>query len=187
MSEAVAEIGSTVWTADASSTAQTRPCRVCAGDRKVILIMGSGERVELDCGMCQAGYESPTGVETFYAYEAKPSPFRVTTIESVESGDGRCITYRNGGDGFYTSVPANKCYLTREAALAACAELVAEREREIEQRLSQKEKSTNKSYAWNAGYHLREAKKFQKEAEYHEKKAVVLKAKSLHHGPEAGA
>jgi len=121
----------------------------------------------------------------FWDYDAKPSPFHITAIEAVASADGQRAKYRSGTESCYTSIEAERCYPTCEAALPACAELIASREREVEERLSQKEKSSNKSYAWNAGYHLREAKRHRKDAEYHEKKAVLLKAKAAPTPPGA--
>ncbi len=38
-------------------------------------------------------------------------------------------------------------------------------------------KEAKKSFAWNAGYHLREAKNHRKQAEYHDTKAIFCKAK----------
>ena len=173
-----AKVGDTVWIAYAGDVAKTRPCRVCNGNRRVVLLLGTGEQVELDCEMCAKGYEAPTGVEQYWEFEGKPSPFYVTGVEVVENVSGRTVRYRSGTDNGWNSIEAEKCYATFDEAMAASAAVVAEREAEQAQRMGWKEKDTNKSYAWNAGYHLRAAAKDRKSAEYHERKATLLKAKS---------
>jgi hypothetical protein len=39
-------------------------------------------------------------------------------------------------------------------------------------------KNMNKKYSWNAGYHLKEAKRSEEQAAYHRKKAMLCKAKA---------
>ena len=178
-------IGDHVWVAGAGQSPLQRPCRVCAGDKTVTLILGSGEQVSLDCGMCAAGHHAPTGVETYYEYGAVAVLYRVTGIEAVVDEEGERVRYRSGSDGAYSILDHEQCYATREEALASCAPLIAEHEAEQERRMAFKEKNTNKSYAWNAGYHLREAKRCRTEAERHERKAVLLKAKAKTEAPNA--
>ena len=172
------KIGDTVCTVYAGPTQVTRPCRACAGTRVVTLILGSGEHVQLDCGACQLGYDFPRGVETDYAFEARATPYQVTGVEVVESEKGEEVRYRSGGENAYSILYHEKCFATMDEALANGATLVAEHEAEAERRIASKEKDQAKSYAWNAAYHLREAKRHRAEAERHERKAVALKAKA---------
>lgn len=181
MSDALVErfkVGDTVWIPYAGQLQTSRPCRVCAGQKVVTLILGSGEHVQLDCGMCSKGYEQPSGIEEGWEFGADARSFHITGIEVVVDEEGEHVRYRSGSNGSYSSIEHEKCHATYEEALANAGEQVAEAEREREARLAYKEKDTNKSYAWNAGYHLREAKRCRAEAERHEKKAVLLKTKS---------
>ena len=172
------KVGDTVWVPYAGPVKVTRPCRVCAGTKRVTIILGSGEQVGLDCGMCSHGYESPRGIEEDYEFGATASSYPVTGIEVVVDEDGEHVRYRSGSGGCYSILDHEKCYATRDEALANGAEQVAAAAVESEERLAYKEKDTNKSYAWNAGYHLREAKRCREQADRHEKKAVLLKAKA---------
>jgi hypothetical protein len=169
-------IGDVVWTPHASGTEKTRPCRICAGKRCVVLTLGSGECVEIECGYCQAGFESPRGFETYQDYAPSASSYRVTGIESYRDAHGEHMCYRSGSDGCYRILKDADCYVTAEEATAAAGRVIAEREAEQEQRMSQKDHA-RRTYAWNAGYHLREAERARLDLAHHERKAVLLQAK----------
>jgi hypothetical protein len=168
------KVGDTVYVARAGTTEDSRPCRVCNGDKRVTLILGSGEHLSLDCDYCGHGYQYPTGLETFYEFRAEAKPYPVTGIETISGPNGETVKYRSGSEGAYYSFAAADCFPSAEAAAARCAELVAEHEVEQDRMMKAKEQN-NKSYAWHAGYHLREAKNARKQAEYHERKAVLMK------------
>ena len=168
------KVGDTVYVARAGSTETSRPCRVCNGDKRVTLILGTGEHVSLDCEYCSRGYEAPTGRESFYEFRANPESYVISGIEAVSSAQGETIRYRSGSNGGYYTFDAIDCFPSAEAAAARCAELVAEAEVEQGRKMRTKEKA-NRSYAWNAGYHLREAKRCRDQADYHERKAVLMK------------
>src|ERR1035437_7540886 len=169
-----AKVGDTIYVARAGSTQVDRPCRICNGDRRVTLILGSGEHVSLDCEYCGISIPAPTGRESFYEFRAAPTPLVVSGVEVVGTATGETIKYRSGSDGCYSTFAAADCFLSSEAASARCAELVASNEVEQERRMHAKEKD-NKSYAWHAGYHMREAKRAREQAEHHERKAVLMK------------
>ena len=165
-------IGDMIYVARAGSTQVDRPCRICNGDRRVTLILGTGEQVSLDCEYCGIGLSAPTGHESFYEFRAAPTAYPVTSIEIVRSTTGDAIRYRSECYSF----DAADCFLSAEAAAVRCAELVTEEESRQDQRMRAKEKD-NKSYAWHAGYHLREAKRHRTDADYHERKVVLMKAR----------
>ena len=172
------KVGDYVWTCYAGSIQQTRPCRACAGTKAVTLILGSGEHVRLDCEACSRGYEAPTGTEQEYAYGVTASSYRVTGVEVVQTEKGEEVKYRSGSDGCYTSLNHERCFATEAEALASGVSLVAEAEAEAEKRIAWKVQDKNKSYAWNASYHLRRAKDAAKDLDYHTRKAAVLKLKA---------
>jgi hypothetical protein len=168
------KVGDTIYVARAGTTELTRPCRVCNGDRRVTLILGTGEQVSLDCEYCAKGYEAPTGRETYYEYRSTAVSYPVTGIETISTPNGETVKYRSGSDGCYYSFAATDCFPSAEAAAERGAELAAEHEVEQERKMKAKEQG-NKSYAWHAGYHLREAKWARDQAAYHERKAVLMK------------
>ena len=170
-------IGDRAFVASAGSVQRDRPCRVCDGQRWVTLILGTGEQVRLDCEYCSRGFEAPTGREPYYEYAAEPRSFVVHGV-SVETGlDGEEVTYRDNPGNCWHNFNAKDCWPTAEEAMARSAELVAEHEAEQEAQMVRK-KNDNKSYAWHAGYHLRNAKEHERQMEYHKRKAVIMKSLS---------
>ena len=169
-------IGDEFWVARAGTTDLQRPCRVCAGSRLVTLILGSGEAVSLECGYCGHGFEGPRGFETYYGYRAEPALYFVSGVVVNSSEKGEQVEYRAEANGGYYTFPATDCFLTYDMALARSTELVAKHETDQERQMSVKEKGDHKSYAWHAGYHLREAKRERASAERHERKAVIMKS-----------
>lgn len=172
------KVGDVALAVRVGSMQVVRPCRACNGDRAVTLILGSGEQVRLECGACSKGYHEPTGTETDYEFQAKLTPYQITGIEVVETANGQNVTYRSGTEHGYYTFGEGDLFVSEEEAQAECARKVAEHEAEEERRIGEKVKYTNKNYAWNAAYHLREAKRHEKDAAYHNRKAVILKAKS---------
>lgn len=171
---AIAKVGDTIYVVRGGNTAVERPCRVCNGDKRVTLILGTGEHVSLDCDYCARGYEAPTGREEFYEWHASAVPYPVTGIETVSTPSGETIRYRSGAENCYSSFNVENCFASPEDAAARCAEMEIENAAEHERRMRAKE-NLNKSYAWHAGYHLREAKRAREQAAYHERKAALMK------------
>lgn len=169
------KIGDTAWVAGVGTKQLTRPCRVCAGKRVVTLILGTGESVELPCGYCGHGCDSPTGQETFYEFCADARHDVITGINTRQTRDGTVREYVCTAGVLRED---ESLLMTREAAEAACAAKVAAREEEQNTRAENIKKNVSKSFAWNAGYHLREAGRCEKQAEYHRGKAVLCKARA---------
>jgi hypothetical protein len=167
-------VGDVVWVPRAGSTELTRPCRICAGNRRVTLILGSGEHIGLDCEFCGLGFEGPRGIEKYYDYAADAEAFVVSGIEVVHDAEGEHTKYRAGSDSAYYTFESDRCYASRDEAVANAARLLADLMAEQDRQMGQKEKA-HKSYAWHAGYHLREAARSRKEAERHERKATLMK------------
>lgn len=172
------KVGDIAFAVRTGPTQTTRPCRACNGDKKVTLILGSGEHVHLDCGACAKGCEYPTGTETGYEFQARLVPYTISGIEVTEDAEGRSVRYRSGSDNGYYTFDEDDLFAAEQDASEECVRKVAEHEEEAERQIGQKVKNTNKSYAWNATYHLREAKSHTRQAEYHRRKAVILKAKA---------
>jgi hypothetical protein len=171
------KVGDTLWRATAGQREKWVPCDICAGERFVTLILGSGEHVRLDCGACSPGLDPPSGRQRVYEFDGRAEPYTITGIEVTSDSAGERVRYRSGTDTSYYTFNAEDCFPSAEAAQARCAELVAQHEAEEAGRRAKKEKP-DKSYAWHASYHLREAKENRRKLAYHESKAVLMKAAS---------
>ena len=168
------EIGDTVFFPVVGQECVSVVCPICDGTGKVILILGNGDSMELPCDYCGRGYEGPTGRVSEYKY-------------SIRAGSGvvKCIDITVDGNGEHRRYHINDRYLEEkdvfqeEAPALEAAKLKAEQiERDNNARADYIKKDRAKSFSWHAGYHLREAKRNRKDAEYHDKMAVLCKARA---------
>ena len=172
-------IGDTVWVANAGNKQITVPCPSCYGKKKVTLILGNDDHIILDCGYCSRGYETPSGTAIEYEYRADPISYKITGINiRIKNNGEEEIEYHSGTDNCYRNLSYDKVFSTKEEALMHCAEIIEQKQKEENTRAEYLKKDKNKSYSWNAGYHIREAKNHKKQMEYHESKAIICKSKS---------
>ena len=64
-------VGDIVFYASNDSREERIPCPVCFGKLQVIVILGNGTEVLVDCGYCGKGYEGPKGYVTKYVREPR--------------------------------------------------------------------------------------------------------------------
>ena len=168
-------VGDHVWWAHCGMEKVLQTCPVCAGKLTVTLILGSGEHVVLPCEYCRRGYEASRGFVDGYEYHAVVERVVIESYRSQAGADGETRDYFTRG-----------CYVlyrsdifdTEEEARERVAQIVAAKnESELKQGRCRKDHSS-RSYAWNAGFHMREAKKARAEAERHEGLAVICKDRS---------
>jgi len=168
------KVGDKAWYARYDMVKVTKPCPVCYGEKQVTLILGNKDKVVLPCDYCGHGFDEPSGVITEYEYTAEPEHLIITGIESKQDLVSKEIRYYSGGRYFL----AEDLFDTKEEANKRCAEKIRQAEEEETQTAMKLKLNHYKSYAWNAGYHLREAKNHKQRAEYHERKAILCKAKA---------
>jgi hypothetical protein len=167
-------IGSEMYVVRAESRELFRPCPVCNGDKRVTLILGSGEHVSIDCDFCKAGWLGPTGTEKYYEWSAEVVR---CVVSGLEARDGAVRYYTDAPSGGRYVYDASQTYDSHDEAMVACGVAIAEREAEQTERMGRKVKA-NKSYSWHVGYHRREAAEHRRKMEYHAAAAVVVQAKS---------
>lgn len=172
-------IGETVYLATCDYIQMQITCPICYGKRKVILITGNDDQVELPCSYCMRGYDGPFGYVHEYDYVVKGESFTITQIDIEVSCEGEKCRYYSGTH--YAS--DEELFATKEEALAAAVAIKAILDEQQRTRTEYIKKDKLKSFAWNAGYHLRAAKEHRKMVEYHDGMAVICKAK----GKEVGA
>lgn len=168
-------VGDTVWLAQYDHTEVKMPCPVCFGEKQVILILGNGETVALPCDYCGKRCAEPRGFIMEYEYTAKVQLITITEVQSKVDSMGEERRYYFGG----RCTEIQDIWDTKEEALARCAEKVAQQKLEETTSAFRIKANHLQSYAWNAGYHLRQAKEYRKRAEYHEQKAVLCKGKVM--------
>lgn len=167
-------LGETAWFARTGFQEIQEPCPICFGNKSVVVVLGNGDEVSVPCSYCGVAYMSPTG--TIAAYRGEPAAERVTIAgREIREGEKTEVTYNGYGGRFYYSY---QLFETEAAALAASKELCEKELKDRETRAEWIKKDKIKSFAWNAGYHLRAAKKLRSDIEYHERMAVVCKSRS---------
>ncbi len=166
--------GDAFWSASYGMIHVAKTCPVCYGKLCVTLILGNGDRIELPCDYCGRGWEGPKGV--VYEYEMTPE-VKIEVVQEVrveERIDGKKIEYVTYD---HHVVSEDMAYAIKEDAEKECALLIIQREHEETTRAEYIKKNLAKSYSWNAGYHLREAKREEESAVRHRAKAKLCKEK----------
>jgi hypothetical protein len=172
------KIGDTAWLARCDYMPISRVCDTCYGKRKVTLILGNGDTVELPCNACDVGCSGPTGIIQGYNYVVAPRLVHITGIAIDTDCQGEKVEYREGSGCSYFTYQEDQLFDTEEEAAEKGQQLKKELEKDQNTRSEHIKKDKRKSLSWNAAYHLRTAKKMREDAEYHDKMAIVCKARS---------
>jgi len=167
------KVGDTVWYAKCGLEQVRKICPTCYGKKEVTLILGNGDSVVLPCKGCAPGYNSPRGYIFEYEYIAEPEVIEISgmTIE-IDHGEER-VCYR----GINRIYDEKDVWATEGEAKIVANEKKAQRDKDQITRAESIKKDIQKSFSWNAHYHIRHAKKDRESAEYHDKMAVICKAK----------
>ncbi len=177
-------IGDTIYYATCQNERVSVICPVCHGKLEVTLILGNGDSVILPCDYCGKGYNDPRGYVEEYNYVVTATPFTVTGIEIEQSQNGEKRQYRSGGEHCYHIFEENRCFAIEKEALAAAVFIKEQLDKDQSTRSEYLKQDKRKSFSWNAGYHLRQAKDHRRQAEYHEGKAKLCKARSKEEGKD---
>jgi len=168
------KIGEFVWAAHYGQTQVKKNCHVCFGKLEVTLILGNGDKVVLPCDYCAKGYDAPRGFDYEYEYIVEPVQVRIDSIIHHETTNGiktevRTTPYLYDQEDLFPN---------KEDAMSRSKEKAEQKKAEQEQSIEWLKKSKKASFAWNAGYHLKEVNNLKKKIEYHERKAQLCKART---------
>jgi hypothetical protein len=166
------KVGDSVWIPRYGREQKTITCPICFGKKEVTLILGNGEYVVLPCSYCAQGYEPPGGTVAEYILEPRAELVVITGKETKEGRDGVTVEYKSTGGYIHAE---DRVFGTEAEAMAVAREMASEDQKQQDERTEYIKADKRKSFAWNAGYHLREAKRDRESAEYHEKMARVCK------------
>lgn len=169
------KVGDTFWSAHYGMSEVTKICPVCYGNKRVILILGNGDEIELPCDYCRRGYDEPTGTKTEYELTSGAEQETVDEVRVEENLKGRKVEYLTLD---HHVVREDEAYATKEEAEERCKQLMVERMHEEMTRAEYIKENQAKSYSWNAGYHLREAKREEESAARHRMRAKLCKERT---------
>lgn len=165
------KVGDVVWYATFEQREERVPCPVCYGNKSVIIILGNGEEVQVECAFCNRGYNPPSGYVTEYVLLPRAEQRTITGRRIEEVSGSEEVEYRSSNYCLYP----DRMFDTYEDAIV-CATEMAEQDK-IKKDNNPKYKN-EKSYTWNAGYHLKSAEKARKDVIYHEERAKICKSRS---------
>jgi hypothetical protein len=174
MSERRFNIGDVVYNARCQWVSKQVLCPVCFGKCQVTLILGNDDSVVLPCDYCGKGFDNPTGYVGEYDYVVEAELVTITDIKVEISSDGEKYQYISS----YYHYDTENLFIDKEEALARAKELKKLLDEEQQTRVAWIKHDRLKSFSWNAGYHLREAKRNRKDAEYHDQKAILCKQRA---------
>lgn len=167
-------IGEVVWIARYGRREFQDPCPVCFGKLSVTVILGNGELVETPCSYCGLGWDGPRGWTSEYRIEPSVKSVIITGRE-IQEGESTEVTYRGSGGHCYLQ---EIVFETEAEAFVKSEELCTKEIKDSEIRSEYIKKDKIKSFAWNVGYHLREAKRIREQIAYHERMAILCKERA---------
>lgn len=161
-------LGQLYWRPKAQTERVNVPCPACAGTRKVGIILGDGERLDLPCEGCSPGYHAPLG--TIEEWVLHPSALPARPVEVVSFRDGEWSVRLETGE----TIDPRYLYLLESDALAfAQAQADALRDRNFDERKRKRGPAGVSKHAWNVRYHREQIKKLREKIAYHESKLEV--------------
>jgi len=172
------KVGDIIYVSRFGQKEVTLDCPVCFGKKKVDLILGNGDSIELPCDYCRRGYEYPSGFIKRISMEANAEQMLVTAVKSTQTEKGEKFEYSCG----YFTYQAEDVFLVKSEALKDSVHKAEKHKIETETRAEYVKAQSNKSYSWNAGFHMRAVKDAKKNIEYHSKMALICKTKSKTEG-----
>lgn len=167
-------VGDHVWLVHCGTCRVEEICPVCFGEKRVTLILGNRDLITLPCDYCSKGFDFPRGYIVEYRYVSTTEHVMITDVHVAQSINKETIEYIS--DHGY--LREEDIFDTEAEALVRCETKTLEMEHERITKSEYIKANTQKSFSWNAGYHLRAAKKSQESVDYHNKMAVICKAKS---------
>jgi hypothetical protein len=168
------KVGDQVWWAKCRWESIRIPCPTCFGKLKVKLILGNDDEVILPCHGCAPGYESPRGYIEEYHYLSEPELICISGMDIEIHGDKETVRYNSS----QCSYDEEDLFSEQTEALDKSKDKKRKLDEEQRTKAEYIKKKVHKDFSWNAHYHMGEAKRLRKTAEYHDKMAVVCKSKS---------
>ena len=168
------KIGDTIYVSKFGQTQVKIDCPVCFGKKIVTLILGNDAAVEMPCECCGRGCEPPCGYVKEWRMKKGVKTVVVSQIRTRQTASGNEVEYQADSYIYY----AKDVFSTEEEALAESERRAEQYNIDQETKAEHIKGKPDKNYSWNAGYHMRQAKKAREQIEYHSKMAKICKARS---------
>lgn len=140
-------LGRQYWLPRLSPQQITVPCPVCYGAKAVVVTLGNGDQVTVECAGCGLGYEGPRGYVHSYTYDAHAAPFTIKSVDSMHGGDWWLRSAEGG------TAPWADLRDTQEVALAESRERMQQVVDDNTRRAAASGKRAIKQATWSVRYH----------------------------------
>lgn len=145
-------------------------CPDCLGKRKVIVIMGNGDKVSIPCATCSKEYVEPTGHISKYVYVPEVTEQEIAEIRIKKSGREYVTT---------TSFVTKEVFYSLGEAELRATQMVAERNKEVEAEEALRTFLTpSKPWAEHVSFYSSRLREAEKEVERLRKLFSIAKDKS---------
>ncbi len=168
MLDAPFKIGDIYWCEAGSSRQVTVECPMCCGQKYVTVIIGKGEKIDVECEACGLGYLGPQGFITEYDVTPKAELFKIASVESW-SDDRWRVADPTGRIAYFDTLHA-----TEIDALAAS--MLRAEDLEESNMANRRKKKYGKVSTWRIRYHQNQIKDFERKIAWHRAKIDAKKA-----------
>lgn len=169
------KIGDDVFVVNGNTREKWIPCPDCNENLGLIVILGNGSQVAIDCDCCKRGLDGPSGKISTYEWGVEILHAKITGIEINAKYGKEEISYKT--DKRYNT---DYIFSKREDAETASKEIQDRHNaKEEDKLLNQKEwKHRAKTWAWHVRYHRQGLADARKQVEYHTQRLAISKLKS---------
>lgn len=156
-------IGQVMWLPSNGAEKVRVPCPVCAGQCAVVIVLGTGEQVGVECDACGLGFEGPRGY--IEEYQWTPAAVRFV-IAKVERFDGERWSLRSETGAWAewdALLPTEAEALERSRVLCAAQE-------ESNMQSRQRKRAGVKGRSWSLQYHRNCIADLERQIQWHQSK-----------------
>ena len=157
------QIGDIYWLPGFHPEQVEVPCPVCAGQKRVTLILGSGEELQVACECCSAGFLAPRGVIAEWQHEPRATKFEVAGVRSLHAGRWE-VESATGGVCWFSDLCA-----TQADALRVATTQVARQHEENMRRRQRNRREVNR-VSWSVNYHRKQIAELERSIAWHRDK-----------------
>jgi hypothetical protein len=163
------EIGQLFWLPVPHPRPVMVVCPICAGHKRVVVILGSGEQVSVDCDGCGLGYQGPQGQILEYEHEPIAQPFVVASVERYREPDEWYLHSTTNQSSYFKDLRATEAEALTDAAKRAESFALQQMDRRGYR------KSGLKKAAWTVRYHRECIKEYERKIAWHRAHIEVAK------------
>lgn len=165
-------IGQQMWAPVVHPQRVTIPCPICVGERRVIVILGSGEHLSVECEACAVGLQPPRGVIEEWNNDPGVEPFTIASVKSMWNNQWMLESTTGSQQQHH------ELYTTETKAMAqSVAQCNNNNERNLQMR--QHKRAGVKKVTWSIRYHHEHIKDLERQITWHRERVRRIQTISV--------